>query len=216
MKEQDSISRRNFLIKAGTILGATALVPLSGCSPRPAESENSEEQAVKETTSATTIPYTQYASGGVPSDLQAVILFENANATFTKYQVAFTSCTCRDAAVNYSSVMYTEILNTKETSDEASIRQISFAKNDGYTVGAWGDSNPVHGQPTYTQEYLDDVFVQKFVEVTKKDVDAWGGYGTQIAKVDVDAVAGATVSTSNITSVIQSLFSYHAEKYYQG
>ena len=47
-----------------------------------------------------TIIYTQYASGGIESQLEAVILFENSNSTFTRYQVAFTSCTCRDAGSN--------------------------------------------------------------------------------------------------------------------
>ena len=50
-----------------------------------------------------TFPYTQYASGGTPTELEAVILFENKNKTFTRYQVAYTSCTCRGAEKNYSS-----------------------------------------------------------------------------------------------------------------
>ena len=46
-------------------------------------------------------------------------------------------------------------------------------------------------------------------------MDAWEGYGTQLATVDVDAVAGATVfETANVTSVLQALFDYHAQKYY--
>ena len=52
-----------------------------------------------------TFSYTQYASGGTPTELEAVILFENKNKTFTRYQVAYTSCTCRGAEKNYSSVM---------------------------------------------------------------------------------------------------------------
>jgi len=36
-----------------------------------------------------------------------------------------------------------------------------------------------------------------------------------IDAVDADAVSGATVSTSNITSVIKALFQYHADKYYK-
>ena len=60
-----------------------------------------------------TIPYTQYASGGTATDLEAVILFENKNSTFTRYQVAYTSCTCRGAESNYRSVMYIELLNTR-------------------------------------------------------------------------------------------------------
>ena len=162
----------------------------------------------------TTFSYTQYASGGTPTELEAVILFENKNKTFTRYQVAFTSCTCRGPERNYSSVMYIELLNTKETADEASIRQISFGEIDGVTVGLWGDSNPVMGHPDYTAEYMDENLVQPLVGASKAQFDAWEGYGDVIDVIDADAVSGATVSTSNITSVIRALFQYHAEKYY--
>ena len=102
------------------------------------------------------IPYTQYASGGTPTDLEAVILFENSNKTFTKYQVAYTSCTCRGPEKNFRSVMYIELLNTKDTPEEAAIRQISLGELDGVTVGMWGDSNPIMGHPDYTAEYMDE------------------------------------------------------------
>ena len=49
----------------------------------------------------------------------------------------------------------------------------------------------------------------------KAQYDAWEGYGDMIETVEPDAVSGATVSTSNITSVIKGLFQYHADKYYQ-
>ena len=162
-----------------------------------------------------TIPYTQYASGGTPTELEAVILFENKNSTFTRYQVAFTSCTCRGAESNYRSVMYIELLNTKDTADEAAIRTICYGEKDGITVGMWGDSNPVYMRPEYTREYMDENFVQKLVGTTKADYDAWEGYGDVLDAVDVDAVAGATVSVSNVTSVIRALFQYHADKYYK-
>ncbi len=160
------------------------------------------------------IPYTQYASGGVESQLEAVILFENSNSTFTRYQVAFVSCTCRDAASNYRSVMYVELLNTKDTAGEASIRSISFGQGEHYTVGMWGDSSPIYGQPEYTAEYMDEHFVQKLVGKTKDQIDAWGGYGSTVE--GMDAISGATVSTSNIISVLKSVFAYHAEHYYNG
>ena len=161
------------------------------------------------------IPYTQYASGGTPTDLEAVILFENSNKTFTKYQVAYTSCTCRGPEKNFRSVMYIELLNTKDTAEEASIRQISLGELDGVTVGLWGDSNPVMGHPDYTAEYMDENFVQKLVGTNKAQYDAWEGYGDLIEGVEPDAVTGATVSVSNMTSVIKALFQYHADKYYK-
>lgn len=61
---------------------------------------------------------------------------------------------------------------------------------------------------------MDEHFVQMLVQADKSDFDDWGGYGTQIQGVDVDAVAGATVSTSNITSMLQGLFDYHTRHYY--
>ena len=163
----------------------------------------------------TTFPYTQYASGGIPTELEAVILFENKNSTFTRYQVAFTSCTCRGPERNYRSVMYIELLNTKQTAEEASIRSISFGELDGATVGLWGDSNPVMGRPDYTAEYMNENFVQALVGTSKAMYDGWDGYGTMVEAVDADAVTGATVSVSNITSVIRGLFQYHAAKYYK-
>ncbi|MBR4473896.1 MAG: hypothetical protein IKS55_09690 [Oscillospiraceae bacterium] len=162
-----------------------------------------------------TFKYTQYASGGTPTELDAVILFENKNKTFTKYQVAYTSCTCRGPETNYSSVMYIELLNTKDTPEEASIRRISFGQVDNLTPGLWGDSSPIMGHPEYTAEYMDEHLVQPMVGATKAQFDSWEGYGSVIDAIDADAVSGATVSTSNMTSVIRELFQYHADKYYK-
>ena len=157
-----------------------------------------------------TFEYKHYASGGTEDTYTAVILFEQSCSTFTSYQVAFSSCTCRDSIVNYYSVCYVELLNTKPTADEAAIRAITFGNNQGL----WGDSNPNYYISDYTQEYMDEHFVQSLVGATKADFDSWGGYGSQIDLVDADAVTGATVSSSNITSMLRSLFEYHAEHHY--
>ena len=57
--------------------------------------------------------------------------------------------------------------------------------------------------------------VQPLVRTNKAQYDAWEGYGDVLDAVEPDAVSGATVSTSNITSVIKGLFQYHADKYYK-
>lgn len=163
-----------------------------------------------------TVPYTQYSSGGVATEMDAVILFENKNSTFTRYQVAFASCTCRGAESNYRSVMYLELLNNKDTAGEAKIRSISFSDVKGTTVGMWGDSNPIYMQPDKTFAYMDEHFVQKLVGMTMNDFAEFEGYGDVVSAVEPDAVAGATVSTSNIQSVVSSMFKYHADKYYKG
>lgn len=182
------------------LLLASAL--LCGCS----QSENpaGEEQAFP------TFSFTHYASGGTEETYNAVILFEESNSTFTSYQVAFSSCTCRDSLVNYYSVCYAELLNTKPTAEDAAIRTITFGNNQGL----YGDSNPNYYRHEYTEEYMDEHFIQPLVGARKADFDAWGGYGTQLEQVEPDAVTGATVTTGNVTSMLKGLFAYHAAKYY--
>ncbi len=165
---------------------------------------------VEESSSFPIIKFDHFSSGGVSEEYEAVILFEQSNSTFTSYQVAFLSCNCRDALVSYFSVMYVELLNSKENVEDSAIRSITFGNNQGL----WGDSNPNYYVPEYTEEYYDEHFVQKLVKATKSDIDSWAGYGESIEPIGVDLIAGATVSTSNITSMLQSLFEYHEENYY--
>ena len=173
---------------------------LSSCS----SSENTPKNEYTE------LKYTHYSSGGTPEEYTAVILFEQACSTFTAYQVAFASCTCRDPMVEYYSVCYVEILNTKQSAQESAIRAITFGDN----MGLYGDSNPNYYIPEYTEEYMDENFVQRLVKTTKSDFDGWEGYRTQLPAIDADAVSGASVTTGNVTSMLKSLFVYHAAKYY--
>ena len=191
-------------MRRAAIFAVVLVLLFSGCSTQTEEAEENADAGFTE------FEFTHYSSGGTPERYKAVILFEQSVSTFTSYQVAFVSCTCRDAIVNYYSVCYVELLNTKPTADEAAIRAISFGNN----MGLWGDSNPNYYISDYTQEYMDENFVQRLVRATKGEFDAWTGYGTQLDCVDADAVTGASVSTGNITSMLKSLFEYHAEKYY--
>lgn len=180
---------------------ALSLIPLVGCDAASGEKDGG----------FTEIEFTHYSSGGTRSQFPAVILFEDSNSTFTSYQVAFISCNCRDSIVNYYSVMYVELLNSKPSAEEAAIRAIDFGNNRGL----YGDSNPNYYKHEFTEEYMDKNFVQPLVRLTKQEIDAWEGYGTQVDGVDMDALTGASVTTSNVTSLLQSLFEYHAEKYYE-
>lgn len=188
-------------MKGGEFLALiVALLLLSGCT----SSKKEQKDPYTEFT------YTHYASGGTPEEYTAVILFEQSCSTFTAYQVAYSSCTCRDALVAYYSVCYVELLNTRQSSEEAAIRAITFGDN----MGLYGDSNPNYYIAEYTEEYMDEFFIQRLVGATKSDFDGWAGYGSQLPCVDEDAVSGASVTTSNATSMLKSLFKYHAEKFY--
>ena len=157
-----------------------------------------------------TFEYTHYASGGTEDTYTAVILFEHSNSTFTAYQVAYSSCTCRNAQVNYYMVCYVEILNTKRNAQEASIRDITCLDNKGL----WGDSNPNYYIADYTEEYMNEHLTKGFVGVSKEEIDTFEGYGTWIDPLDADALTGATVSSSNMQSMLMGLMEYHANKYY--
>lgn len=166
---------------------ALSLLLLCGCGA----GTDAPEAPAESTFPFSTFEYTHYASGGTAEPYTAVILFEQSCSTFTSYQVAFSSCTCRDALVNYYSVCYVELLNTKASAEEAAIRAISFGNNQGL----WGDSNPNYCRHEYTEEYMDEHFVQALVGTRMADFAAWGGYGSQIEAVDVDAVSDVTVLT---------------------
>ncbi len=176
-----------------------AILLLAGCSSKTPKSAHTE------------FTYTHYSSGGTAEEYSAVILFEQSCSTFTAYQVAFSSCTCRDPLVAYYSVCYVELLNTKPTGEDAAIRTITFGDN----MGLYGDSNPNYYISEYTEEYMDENFIQRLVGTSKSDFDGWEGYGNQLSGVDADAVSGATVTTGNTTSMLKSLFAYHAAKYYE-
>ena len=66
-----------------------------------------------------------------------------------------------------------------------------------------------------TDEYMNEHLVKAFIGATKEELDAFGGYGTWIDRIDADTVTGATVSSSNMQSMLKSLFEYHVNKYYK-
>ena len=170
-----------------------------------------EKEEGKFGTTYDTFEYTHYASGGTEEKYNAVILFEHANSTFTAYQVAYSSCTCRNAQVNYYMVCYVEILNTKGSAEKASIRDITCLDNKGL----WGDSNPNYYIADYTEDYMNEHLTKGFIGCSKEEIDAFEGYGTWIEALEADALAGATVSSSNMQSMLIGLMDYHINKYYK-
>jgi hypothetical protein len=225
----ESIGRREAVLFGAAALAAAGAATIGTMASSPSSAGASETSQVSgkdggaitlplgEATQAgeyVLLPYQHYRTGGADEVYNAAIMFEFSNSGFTKYQVAFTSCTCRDASLNYRSVMYVEMSNNAESADLAKLRWVTFGSDGDMNVGFWGDSNPAPTNPDATAEYMDEHLIQPLIGLTKADLDAWEGYGTLPAGIDVDAVSGATVSSSNIVSVLQVLFDYHVQKYY--
>jgi len=197
---------KKILLKIEALLIALVMIVcLTSCAA--SEKEVSQPAAAG---SYDTFKFTHYASGGNEEEYEAVILFEQSNSTFTAYQVAYSSCTCRNALVNYYMVCYVEILNTKKSPEFATIRDITCLDNKG----VWGDSNPNYYIAEYTEEYMNEHLTKGFIGATKQDIDSFKGYGTWIDYLEADAIAGATVSSSNMQSMLKSLMEYHVGKYY--
>lgn len=166
-----------------------------------------------------TIEYTHYLRGGGSEKLDANILWEYANKTYTKYQVAYTSYVCSDPSVNYVNVIYIELTN-KGDSSESLIRNISFStiiENEvEFNVGLWGDYKEAIKKEYYTgieNELLAKLKYSKYDFVSNIASKGYGNY-KNIEGINSDAITGGTISASNVVSIVKAIFDYHLENYY--
>lgn len=163
------------------------------------------------------IEYIHYVRGGGKEKLDADILWEYSNDTFTKYQVAYTSYVCSDPSVNYINVIYLEITN-KGSKEEAKIRKISFSTiNEGreFTVGLWGDykESRINFYEGIESELLPRIKGRTYEEIKEIDSNGYGNYKS-IEGLNADLITSGTVSASNIISITKAIFDYHIDNYY--
>ncbi len=165
------------------------------------------------------IEYTHYLRGGGNEKLEASILWEYSNEAYTKYQVAYTSYVCSDPSVNYINVIYLELTN-KGSKEDSLIRNISFStlEENGVTfnVGLWGDYQKTGSYEIYSSienNLLPNLKYSKYETIDSIAIEGYDGY-TSIEGIDADSVTGATVSASNVISIVKAIFEYHLNKYY--
>lgn len=185
------------------LLMVFSLLIVSGCSCKKEEDK--------------TISYNHYLRGGGSEKLDATILWEYSNDTFTKYQVAYTSYVCSDPSVNYINVIYLEITN-KDAKEDAMIRNISFSTiNEGRTfnVGLWGDykESRINFYDGIESQLLPKLKYSKYDFIKEVADNGYGNYKS-IEGLDSDLIISGTVSASNIVSIVKAIFDYHLENYY--
>lgn len=195
-----------------TLILLAALVALfAGCdNADSSSSSDSEEPATETTQEATGIPvenafYFQHVDGhGNETDMLAFVLFEYEQLRTVKYQVAYLSCTCRSAEVNYWSVAYVEL-----NKSDGSIAHISYDRDaeDHYHAGLYGDSEESwDGAPV---EDLFGVYIEETIEgASQESINA-----IEPMHGDADAYTGATVTPNNAVRMLQGLFEYHNARY---
>jgi len=157
----------------------------------------------------------QHLKGGETQEYAGVILYEYEMDNYTKYQVSYLSCTCRDASQNYQHLMYIEINNNNNSAEEATIRNIEYQY--------WGDSsvNPQNGlsYEDVKKEFLPYLQYKSKAEIdamtSLKDIKDAGQVERNNTSLDfIDAYTGASVTVDNTLAILHALFEYHAEKYY--
>jgi len=165
------------------------------------------------------IEYTHYVRGGGSEKLKATILWEYANDTYTKYQVAYTSYVCTDPSVNYINVIYIELIN-RGTKEASIIRDISFSTLEEtyntYNVGLWGDDKVSLGKEFYSgieNSLLAKLRLSSYATISNLASKGFRNY-THIEGIDNDAISGGTISASNVVSIVKAIFDYHIENYY--
>ena len=166
------------------------------------------------------IEYTHYVRGGGSEKLNATILWEFSNDTYTKYQVAYTSYVCSDPSVNYTNVIYLE-LTSRDSKEDSIIRNISFSTIEGpnnvtFNVGLWGDYKEAIGKEYYSGIESELLTKLKYLNYETIKTIANTGYRNykNIEGINSDVISGGTISASNIVSIVKAIFDYHIDKYY--
>lgn len=153
------------------------------------------------------IYYVNHISGeGHEVSRPVKVLFEFKTLKFTKYQIAYLSCTWRPAERNYEQVAYVEL------DKNGTIKFLSFdVDSDGhYTPAVWGDSSPTPGGKT-----KDDFAAELIPYFTGMTVDELAAFSTIDDMTDfeqVDSYAGSSVSVNNMLRALQGLQEYHMNK----
>ena len=101
------------------------------------------------------------------------------------------------------------------------IRNISFTSLEAdnhvtYNVGLWGDYIMRQGVPILEQvnENIIPALVGADYNTVKTAADVGYGNFRELEGMPEDILLGATVSGSNVVSIVKSIFEYHMDKYY--
>lgn len=188
------------------VIGAVMLVGCGDDDSSQADEENTE--GVAENQSGIPVEnafYFKHVDGhGNEQDFVAFVMFEYEQLRTVKYQVAYLSCTCRSADVNYWSVAFVEL-----NKSDGSIANISYDRDTGdhYHAGLYGDSEESWDGAEVEElfmGYVDDVIMG----ASQEEINA-----IEPMHGDADAFTGATVTPNNAIRMLQGLFNYHNERY---
>lgn len=176
--------KRSTALIAGLCAGVVALLATS-CAGAPAAVV---AEAAPAPGSDQILPFVHIDGFGTPDDSFAWIAWEFEAQAYVKYQIAFTSCTCRPESINERSLLYVEIAKS-ETGGK--IRKIYYEY--------WGDSPQMPSGVKRAE--IEEGFVPLLVNKKLDTLDS------------VDVMTGATVTTVNLKQIAAAVLAYHNAKY---
>lgn len=162
-----------------------ALLSLGGCASSPAKAASATTARLG---TEKILSYEHIDGFGTRTETPAWLAWEFEAQGYVKYQVVYTSCTCRQESINILSMLYVEV--TKEGPDSR-IKNLYFH--------FWGDS-PVTPAGN-TREQMEKEYMAKLPGKSKADVDS------------VDVITGATVTTINLRQIANAVLDYHVKHY---
>lgn len=167
------------------VVAVIALLLLSSCVGGPATKADAAQSVAG---TELILPYVHVDGFGTPTDLPAWIGWEFEAQEYVRYQIAYTSCTCRQDSINKISMLFVEVAKSEKG---GKTRKVSF--------DYWGDSPKMPAG--VTREEIEEGFMPKLVNVKLDTLE------------DVDVMSGATVTTINLKQILAALLKYHNAKY---
>lgn len=170
---------------AASACGLLALLLMAGCQALPAAKA---APAATPLGGERILPYVHIDGFGTETDEAAWIAWEFEAQDFVKYQVAFTSCTCRPESINERSLLYLEIAKAESG---GKIRKVKYEY--------WGDSQKFPsglGREEVERDYVPLLANKKLEQVEK-----------------LDTISGATVTTVNLRQISAAVLKYHNAAY---
>jgi len=166
-----------------------AVLLLGGCATSSAPAAGASK-APKQLGVDQILPFVHIDGFGTETPSPAWLAWEFEAQGYVKYQITYTSCTCRQESINVKSTLYIEI---SKQGSKSRIKNLYFHY--------WGDS-PVTpaGQ---TRDEIEKTFMAKMPGMDQK------------ALADVDIITGATVTTINLKQIGAAILDYHKKNYPQ-
>lgn len=165
------------------VISFVSLLVLASCATSPSAAKAPSIVGVEQI-----LPFVHIDGFGTETDTAAWIAWEFEALNFVRYQVAYTSCTCRPESINARSLLYVEVSKAEQG---GKIRKLAF--------NYWGDSPKMPSG--ILREEIEQDFMPLFVGQRAGVIE------------DVDVISGATVTTINLKQITGALLAYHNQKY---